>query len=207
MTTEDKILVEKYLYGDEESFEILMQRHLKPIFNFAYRLSRNRQAAEDISQDTFIKVWKNLHKFDPERGYLKASQDTQGEKPASYRTAGSGSGFKTWLFAIAKNTAFDYLKKKKDLPFAAFREEEDSDGFENIKAEETLADEVLERKDLAREISAKIGEIPDPYRIILVLHYKEDFSLHEISEILGKPYNTIKSYHRRAILRLKIALK
>jgi len=72
-----------------------------------------------------------------------------------------------------------------------------------------LPDEILGKKDLAREISAKLKELPDRYRIILLMCYKDDLSLSEISEILGMPYNTIKSQHQRAlrILREKLEKK
>jgi len=66
-----------------------------------------------------------------------------------------------------------------------------------------LPDEILNRADLAEELEKKLEQIPVPYKMILILHYKEDLSFQEISEVLGKPYNTIKSQHSRALRALK----
>ena len=85
----DEQLVAGYLKGNEKLLKILIQRYLKPIFSFAYRYTRSTQDAEDIAQEVFVKVWRNLKKFDQEKS------------------------FKTWIFTIAKNTSIDFLRKKK----------------------------------------------------------------------------------------------
>lgn len=64
----------------------------------------------------------------------------------------------------------------------------------------------MERKDLTKELESKLKQIPEKYGIILLLHYKEDFTLAEISEILGKRYNTVKVHHQRVLPSLKKAL-
>ena len=157
----------------------MVKKYLKPVYNFLYYFTRDRAELDDLTQVTFIKIWKNLKKFD-------------GEKK-----------FKTWIFAIAKNTAYDFFHKKKTIPFANFTDEEGNNRLENMSDESILPDELLNRKDIAKELDKKLKEIPENYRIILTLHYKEDFSLSEIAEILGKPYNTIKSGHQRALIKLK----
>ncbi len=110
MPQDDRQLIYDYLKkGDEKSLEILIQRYLKPVYGFAYRYVGNVQEAEDIAQEVFVKVWKNLKKpalslskgFDPKKG-----------------------NFKAWIFTIAKNTAFDFLKKKKSLQFSDLQKEE-----------------------------------------------------------------------------------
>jgi len=90
----DSQLIADYLKGDEKSLEILFGRYLKPIYSFVYRFVGEGQEVEDVVQDIFLKVWRNLKKFDRSRS------------------------FKTWIFSIAKNTAIDYLKKKND-PFGS----------------------------------------------------------------------------------------
>jgi len=181
MISEEK-LVADYLGGEETAFEEILARHLKPVFNFLCRICGDRTVAEDLAQDTFFKVWKNLKKFDPEKK------------------------FRTWLFAIAKNTAFDYLKKKKEIPFSMFTDEEGENWLENIAGDDFLPEEILERKDLAEELDQKLQKLQPHYRAILLLHYKEDFSLQEIAEILDEPYNTVKSRHQRGLGRLKKAI-
>jgi len=172
-------LIPKVLDGDEEAFAEIVKIYLKAIYNFIYRLAGDRDAAEDLTQETFVKAWKNLERFDQSKN------------------------FRTWLFTIAKNTAFDWLKKKKEIPFSTFADEEGESWLENVADENILPDEILERSDLAEEMEKILEKIPVRYRAILLLHYKEDFSLHEIAEILGEPYNTIKSRHQRGLGKLK----
>jgi RNA polymerase sigma-70 factor, ECF subfamily len=174
--------VKEILSGDEEAFAEIVKIYLKPIYNFVHRLVGDRDTADDLTQETFVKAWKNLKRFDQKRN------------------------FKTWLFTIAKNTAFDWLKKKKEIPFSTFMDEEGESWLENVPDENILPDEILERSDLAEELDEILQKLPPHYRAILLLHYKEDFSLHEIAEILGEPYNTIKSRHQRGLLKLKEAL-
>ena len=82
-------LIANYLKGDQESLEILVRQYLKVIYSFVFRYVGNAEDAEDITQEVFVRVWRNLKRFNQEQS------------------------FKTWLFAIAKNAALDFLKKKK----------------------------------------------------------------------------------------------
>lgn len=175
----DNRIIQKILSGDEKAFAEIVKIYLKAIYNFLYRLAGDRDAAEDMTQETFVKAWKNLKKFDQKRS------------------------FKTWLFTIAKNTAFDWLKKKKEIPFSNFTDEEGENWLENVADENILPDEILERKNIAEELDEILQKLPPHYRVILLLRYKEEFSLHEIAEILGEPYNTIKSRHQRGLANLK----
>lgn len=72
-----------------------------------------------------------------------------------------------------------------------------------IKEDSLLPDKILEREDASKVFEEKIKKIPANYRIILLMHYKDDFSLQEIGKILGIPYNTVKSQHQRGLLKLK----
>lgn len=96
----DEKLIEQYLKGDEKSLEILINRHLKPVYIFVYRLVGSQSEAEDVTQVVFVKIWKNIKKFDTKKS------------------------FKTWMYRITHNTAIDYLRKKKAVPFSAFENEE-----------------------------------------------------------------------------------
>jgi RNA polymerase sigma-70 factor, ECF subfamily len=178
----DKQIIEKILSGNEEDFAEIVKIYLKAIYNFLYRLAGDRGVAEDLTQETFVKCWKNLKSFDQKKS------------------------FKTWLFTIAKNTAFDYFRKKKEIPFSAFADEEGENWLENIADENFLPDELLERKNISEEFEEILSKLLPRYRAILILHYKEDFSLHEIAEILSEPYNTIKSRHQRGLANLRKVL-
>lgn len=90
----DEQLVADYLSGDEKSLEVLIKSYLRPIYSFVYRYIGNVQEAEDITQEVFVKVWRNLKKFNPDKK------------------------FKTWIFSIAKNASIDFLRKKKTILFS-----------------------------------------------------------------------------------------
>lgn len=178
ISTENRI-IEKILSGDEEAFAETVKIYLNQIYNFVFHLVGDRDAAEDLAQETFVKTWKNLKHFDQKRS------------------------FKTWIFTIAKNTALDWLKKKKEIPFSKFTDEEGESWLENVADENILPDEIIAQGDLAEDLEKILEKIPIHYRAILLLHYKEDFTLHEIAEILSEPYNTIKSRHQRGLKQLK----
>ncbi len=90
----DEQFIKQYLKGDEKSLEILIKRYLKPIYSFVYKNVGNSDAAEDITQETFVKVWKNIKKFKAEKK------------------------FSAWIFTIAKNSSIDFLRKKKAATLA-----------------------------------------------------------------------------------------
>lgn len=151
-------------------FEVIMNRYLKSVYNFAFRLSGNEGEASDITQEVFIKVWKNIKKFDPDKN------------------------FKTWIFAVARNTTFDYLRKRKSIYFS---DEED------VADIEPLPDEIFIRKELGKELENALSKIRLDFREIILLRYTEELTFEEISEIVGKPLNTVKSHHLRALSALR----
>jgi RNA polymerase sigma factor (sigma-70 family) len=181
----DEELIKKYLKGDEKSLEVLIKRYLKPIYSFSFSFVLNQQDAEDLTQEIFLKMWRNLKKFN------------QNKNLAPYRTEGSGSGFKSWLFTIAKNTCFDFLRKKKRSLIL------------NVENLEIIADftpsliEMFEKENLMEKLKREIEELPFKMKQVMDLYYNAGLNFREISEILGEPVNTIKSRHRRAISKLK----
>jgi RNA polymerase sigma-70 factor (ECF subfamily) len=176
---DDKALIEAHLTGDEQAFGQLLGGYLSSVYNFVFQMARDREVTDDIVQETFIKAWKNLSGFDREKS------------------------FKTWLFTIAKHTAYDYFKKKKALPFSAFDDGEGGSIFEVIGDGQVLPDELLEREEAAADLDRALEKLPEGSRNILVLAYREDLSLQEIAEVLGEPYNTVKSRHNRALHKLR----
>src|SRR3989344_3002747 len=88
MNRSDAELVADHLSGNEKSLEVLIKRNLKPVYGFVYKYAGNAENSEDITQDVFVKMWKNLKRFDQNKN------------------------FRTWLFAIAKNSAIDFQEKK-----------------------------------------------------------------------------------------------
>lgn len=177
MENEDYILIKEFLAGKEENFEILMRKHLTSLFNFVLLFVKDKQIAEDLVQESFVKAWKNLSQYDEHKK------------------------FKTWLFTIAKNTTFDYLKKKKAIPFAFFETEENP--LLEIADENLLPDEILHRQDAKLLVRKTLDKLPENYRTVLKLYYMQELSLKEIAEVLERSYNTIKSQYARALIKFK----
>ena len=179
----DKELILEYLDGKNESLNVLIRRYLKPIYNFVYTYVRSEQESEDITQEVFLKVWKNIRKFKRDKN------------------------FKTWIYKIAKNTSIDFLKKKKNILFSDIdKEKENEDDLlfvETIADEECLPDEIYLKKELEINIQNILDEIPIKYKEIMELYYINEFNFREISEILNEPINTVKSKHRRGLFILK----
>jgi len=167
------------LSGDEEAFRALVEKYLHPIYNFVHFYVYDDHAAEDVTQDIFVKVWKHMKKFD------------------------ANKSFKIWVYAIAKNTSFDYLKKKRMLNFSALERDEN---IYDIKDILPLPPEILKLKDIGEVLSRALQRLPDKYREILILYYRNDFNFREISEFFHEPVNTVKSRHRRALALLRKVL-
>jgi len=176
----DVQLVTRYLKGDERALELLIQQYLKPLYSFVYRYVGNARDAEDITQEVFVRMWKHIKKFDLQRK------------------------FKTWIFSIAKNAAIDFLRKKKTIPFSEFENEEGENMLaETFKDPSPLPDEVLEHKNLTQMLTSAMDKLSLKYRMILFLRYNDHFTFQEIANTLEEPLNTVKSRHRRALIKLR----
>lgn len=176
----DAELIAQYLAGDEKSLEILIRRYLKPVYGFIGRYVGYSKEIEDIAQEVFVKVWRNLKKFDRDKN------------------------FKAWIFTIAKNAALDWLKKKKTIPFSSLEKEDGEDNFANsIVDPAPQPDELLAAAQAGEKLFSAVEQLPLNHRLVLSLYYGDHFNFREIAEILGKPLNTVKSRHGRALATLK----
>lgn len=178
-TDNDEELVGDYLKGDEQALRSLIERYLRSVYNFVYRYV-GKDEAEDITQNVFVKVWKNIKKFDRNKK------------------------FKTWIFSIAKNVSLDWIKKKKPRLFSEFENEEgDNLLAESISDSSPLPEELFARSDLKRRLSEYMEKLSPNYKIVLTMYYNDHLTFKEIAEVLNESLNTVKSRHRRAIIQLK----
>lgn len=180
----DEQLVGLYLAGDREALNFLIKRWLRPIFNFAFNYVKDRDLAEDMTQEVFVKVWKKIRKYDKQ-----------------YK-------FKSWLYAVAKNTCLDYLKKNKAVVFSELDNGNDGMLFERL-IKETSASPQAE-VELAQEsaaINSAVDKLPEKYRKTVELHYRQGYKFREIADLLKQSIETVKSRNRRALARLKKLLK
>lgn len=178
MEKEDNDLIKEYLKGNEEAFKELVNKYTGTIFNFSVRFV-GLDYANDITQDVFIKIWKNIKKYDEKR-----------------------ANFKTWLFKITRNIITDYLRKKKAINFSSLDSEEER-YEDNIEDEVILPDEILIKLEDKELLNKLLDKLPGDYKEVLILYYQEDLTFKEIGEILNKPLNTVKSYHHRALIFLR----
>lgn len=170
----DEKLVTKYLKGDERALEILIKRYLKPIYSFIYKRVNNFQEAEDITQEVFVRMWRNVKRFDRKKS------------------------FRAWIFTIAKNTTIDFLRKSK----IASAKKIDNTFLEKLASSFNLL-EFFEKKDAANKLSLALEKLSTDCRTIFSLRYNEYLTFREIAEILKQPLNTVKSRHRRVLIQLK----
>lgn len=176
----DHQLIQRYLLGDEKSFDILVERYMRPIYGFVYKYVRDKDVAEDITQDVFLKVFRHIKKIDPHKS------------------------FKSWMYTIAKNTALDFLKKKKAIPLSAFQTAEGNnilvDKLQDTKKLPDVLSQMLENKNI---FLLAIKNLSEKYQSVLYLYYYQYLNFREIAQALKEPINTIKSRHRRGLLLLK----
>ncbi len=182
----DENIINSYKDGNEEAFKMLIDKYTSPLFNFVAHLA-GKNDSPDIVQETFIKAWKNLHKFDS-----------------------SKASFKTWIFTIAKNSAMDFLRKKKVFLFSDIEKTENESSkekstwfSENIPDDNMLPDEILEKMQDFDLLKEKLEKLPLNYKTVLLLHYQEEMTFEEIGRVLEKPLNTVKNQHYRAIIMLR----
>jgi RNA polymerase sigma-70 factor (ECF subfamily) len=172
----DEDLAASSFSGNEEYFKIILARYSRYVFNFI-RQFVGPEDAEDATQETFLKAWKNLGKFDQSKR------------------------FKAWLFQIARNTAIDYLRKKKAFSFSQIEEAEGE--HLDIPDEGPGPEEIFVRVETAGMIQRFLEEMPIIYRSLLVLYYQDGLTLREIAQIQGESVDTVKSRHRRGLAILK----
>lgn len=132
----DEQLVKAYLKGDETALELLIQRYLSPLYNFAFKYTHTQGAAEDVAQEAMVKIWKNLKKFNNE-----------------YK-------FKTWAYTITKNTALDYLKKKGLVALAEPLDEENSQLAQVLVSHQPLPEQAMEKLDDAAMVRTAMAKLP-----------------------------------------------
>jgi RNA polymerase sigma-70 factor (ECF subfamily) len=177
----DEHLVREFLDGDAASFELLVRRHSPELFQFALRLTGSSMAAEDVVQETFLKVYTSAESFDPARR------------------------FKPWLFTVAANKARDQLRRRgrrREVPFDAQINNDQNTKqryLDLLLGESTAPDEDLlvdEKRRLVRDV---VEEMPDKLAEVLVLAYYHRFPYKEIGEILDVPLGTVKSRLHAAV--------
>ncbi len=184
MTLTDEILLTRYKQGEVSAFHTLVERYTGPIYNLALYLLRDSMEAENVTQETFLRVVAALDR-------IRIDQP-----------------FKPYLFRIAVNLCYDWLREKKPVLFADL----DDDAAQANEGEDIVDDapplvERLEKEELYAQLRTAIDALPESYRAAIVLRYVEDFSYEEIAQALNLPLNTVRTHLRRAKQQLKRGLE
>lgn len=179
----DLRLVERCQQGRLEHFGELVARYQTRIYNMAYRMVHSREEAEDITQETFLNVYRALGTF-------------------------RGDRFSPWIYKIASNLCLDYLRRRRpatvslDAPVGP-----EGDIPREIADETFLPEEAALIGSLGLDVQQAIDRLPDKYKSVLVLRHIEDLTYEEIAEILNLPLGTVKTRLFRARENLRQLLK
>lgn len=178
----DNELVEIVRRENQERYAQIMERYQTRLFVYIYRLVGNKEEAEDLLQDVFVKVYKNLNSYDTSRK------------------------FSSWIYRIAHNEAVNFIKRKSLRRFISLETITSTKDKLDSSSIEDGADKAWAKKEISKEVSDAINNLPFKYKQVLTLRYYSDQSYEEIAEILGKPVNTVGTLINRAKKKLSAEL-
>jgi RNA polymerase sigma-70 factor (ECF subfamily) len=187
-TLSDQDVVLQARDGRQAAYRELVRRYERPIFSLIYRMVRNREQAEDLSQETFVKALNAIESYRPE-----------------YK-------FSSWIFKIANNVSIDHLRRREldtlsldGSPHALTPEAIQASALQLGDRQETALEE-LEAKELGGEIEQAIATLRPEYRACILLRHVEGRPYEEIATMLDLPLGTVKTYIHRARGELRQAL-
>ena len=176
----DEELVEKIKKGDIDVYEEIIKKYENKVCGIIYHMIKNQNDVEDLAQEVFIKVYKNLSKF-------------KGD-----------SSLYTWIYKITVNLCLDEVKKRKNIIYLDEKlEVEDGELERELPSSDKTQVELYEEKELKEKLHKCIGKLPEKQRVMIVLRDIKGFSYEEISEITSVKLGTVKSQINRARLKLK----
>jgi RNA polymerase sigma-70 factor (ECF subfamily) len=189
ITATDQEVVEWARQGHELAYRELVRRYQRPVFSLIYRMVRDRERAEDLAQETFVKV---LNALDSYRSEYK---------------------FSSWIFKIANNAAIDQLRRKEldtlsldGAPDAVTTERQEGTSLQLAHGGESPLDE-LEARELGSQIEQAIATLRPEYRSCIMLRHVQGYAYEEIAEMLDLPLGTVKTYIHRARAELRNLLE
>lgn len=173
---EDSDIIALALTGDNRAYQRLMEKYHDAIFNFIFRMVRDREQVEDLTQEAFIKAFASLKSFNEEYA------------------------FSTWLYKIATNNSIDYIRKRKLQMFSIDKpiESKDSDFTFELPDDSYEPDKDLIIDQRAAMLNEAIDQLPEKYRTVIRLRHVEERSYEEIAKQLKLPIGTVKAHIFRA---------
>ena len=172
-------LVRRCRAGDGAAWEEIVSLYSRRIFNLAYRFTSSVEAAEDLTQEVFIRIYRTLEQYDPKHGDLS-----------------------NWLMRLARNLIIDDYRHRQRNPQDSFADDVEDHAF-HLHAVGGSAHKEIERRELARQVQEGIDKLPPDLRTCVILRDIEELSYQEIVELLKIPEGTVKSRIARARARLQ----
>lgn len=185
----DEDLMLLYQKGDVRSFEILLTRHRRPVFNFILRFVGSRERAEDLLQETFLRVIKGAHNY---------------QRKAK---------FTTWLYTIARNLCVDNSRRQKhrraqslDAPMRAGDADNSGTLLDVVPGDDMATDRKAVSHQLHQTLHRAIASLSEEQREVFLMREFLDMPFKQIADVVGVPENTVKSRMRYALEKLRLEL-
>lgn len=169
--------------GDGAAWEEIVTTYSRRIFNLAYRFTSSVEAAEDLTQEVFIKIHRNLQQFDANQGDLS-----------------------NWLMRLARNLIIDDYRHRQRNPQDTYAEDVDDHSF-HLKAVGGGVQKEMERRELAKQVQEGIDKLPPDLRTCVILRDLEELTYQEIVDLLKIPEGTVKSRINRGRIELAKILR
>ncbi|MBA2687006.1 MAG: sigma-70 family RNA polymerase sigma factor [Gemmatimonadaceae bacterium] len=175
---DDSAVVSSFLKGEERAFSELVQRYQTRLLNFVYRTVGDRERAEDLVQEVFVRVYRHLHRFDRSKK------------------------FSTWVYTIASNLAKNELRNRSRNPLVLFqtiqKNWEDEDRPLQFEDPNSRPDDLYRKRHLREVVEKSVAQLPEHHRDVFILRELEGKSYEEIADITGCNLGTVKSRLNRA---------
>ena len=170
--------------GNQQAFRVLVERHSRSIFRLAFRMTGNEQDAEDMVQETFLRAWKQMHRYD------------------------GRASFGTWVYRIAANASLDLIRSRKvrgEMQAAA--EGDGAGAFEHVAADAPSPERLTQSNQVARMLGPALEQLSEMERTAFLLRHYEGCGTEEIARALGVHNNAAKQTVFRALQKLRRALE
>jgi RNA polymerase sigma factor (sigma-70 family) len=176
----DQDLVKRFIQGDQTSIEVLINRHKSKVYTYIILIVKNQSLAEDIFQDTFIKVIKSL-------------------KEGKYKDNGK---FVSWVIRIAHNLTIDHFRREKQIN-TYLNEDYEADIFNSRKLAENTIEDIMVENQIIKEVRLLIDELPEDQKQVILLRHYGGLSFKEIADQTDVSINTALGRMRYALINLR----
>lgn len=181
-TLNDAALVQCCINKTPGAFNTLTKRYLKPVYSYIFHYVQNAELAEDLTQETFVRAYRSIHRFDPSRS------------------------LKPWLFAIATNVSKTALKQGQHQAILLSDEASEQNLLENLEDSRCL-DEAVTDEAVCQMLQEALRKLPVSVRQAMVLRHVYDLAYDEVAEVMQANVNTVRTWLKRGRENLKTILE